>query len=125
MTDYRRMTPERRSLLATIEREVCECCRPAVRRVARSFVGQRLRVRWVDVVLPEQLALAVRLLDSGMGRPEASVALRVRLQVSKTTAYKLIRAALDARRVAVLPPSQASADGLRQLALALGEDDRP
>ena len=117
-----RMPPDRRNFLMELERSLCACCRPAVRRVASRFKGQRFRVTYRDVVLPERLALAVRMLDSGMTRGEARHALEERLQIGKTTASALIGAALDARRINVLPPTEAGAACLRQLAEALDEE---
>lgn len=118
----RTMPPDRRNFLMELERNLCACCRPAVRRVASRFKGQRFRVTYRDVVLPERLALAVRMLDSGMTRRDARAALEERLQIGKTTASALVGAALDARRTNILPPTEAGAEGLRQLALAIDGD---
>lgn len=123
------MSSERRSLLAEIERELTAAghgvALPVVRRVARSFVGERCRVHYRDVVFPDELALALRLLDNGMSRPEARDALMVRLEASRAKAYRLLHAALDARGRRVLPPTHTDAAGLSVLAQALVDDEQP
>lgn len=123
MTNRPAMSRERRDLLAQVERELCACCRPALWRVAHRFVGQRVRMRFRDIVEPDHLALAVSLLDAGMSRPDARVAIMERLQVRRTKAYCLLRAALDARRDRVLPAMRTETAGLRQLALVLDDDE--
>jgi len=109
------------SLLAELQQRLSPAAFDEVRRALRHLVGQRYRIRVRDVVHPEELALALSLLKGGMPRPEIKEALMVRLGISKAKAYRLIEQALNAR--AVVPPTHAIPAGLRQLALALDDEE--
>lgn len=123
---HHRMPSERRSFLTQLERELCAAGHQGavtiVRRVSRGFIGQGRLITRRDAVFPDELALAVTLLDSGMCRPDARTALMVRLQASRAKAYRLISAALRVRSHGFVPPTQPDAAGLRQLALALDDE---
>lgn len=109
------------SLLEELERRLSPQAMAEVRRAVRGLAGQHYRIRLRDVVYPEELALAVTLLNEGRHRPEVRDILMARLQASKRKAYRLIHAALNAR--AVVPPTHPNPEGLRQLALALDDDE--
>ena len=91
-------------------------------RTLRNRAGRRLYIARREVVAPDQLALAVDLLNQRMRVADCRDALMIRLTIGKTAAYKLIGAALQAR-AGVVPATAPQAAGLRQLALAL-EDER-
>lgn len=118
---YRTITHESPSLLAELERRLSADAFLEVKRALRSLAGQRFRIRYRDVVYPEELALAVKLLGEGRQRPEVKSILMERLQISKPKAYRLIEAALNSR--VVVPPTHPNPEGLRQLALALDDDE--
>lgn len=107
------------SLLAVLEQKLTPEAMAEVRRALRGLAGQRYRIRVREVVYPEQLALAVKLLNEGRPRCEAKNILMIRLAISKPKAYRLLDDALNAR--AVVPPTHPNPEGLRQLAL---DDDR-
>lgn len=109
------------SLLEELERRISPAAMAEVRKAVRALAGQRYRIRVRDVVYPEELALALQLLNEGRGRPEIKDILIARIGCSKYKAYRLINAALDAR--VVVPPTHPNPEGLRQLALALDEED--
>lgn len=109
------------SLMTELERRLRPEIMAEVRRALRGLAGQRYRIRYKDVVYPEELALAVKLLNEGRPRAEVKGILMERLQISKPKAYRLMDAALNAR--AVVPPTHPSPSGLRQLALALDDDE--
>lgn len=109
------------SLLAELERRISAEAMSEVRKALRNLVGHRYRIRVREVVYPEELALAVKLLNEGRPRSEAKEILMIRLQISKPKAYRLLDAALNAR--AVVPPTHPNPEGLRQLALALDDDE--
>lgn len=115
------MSPELRELLDGVQSLPCEHSRRAMMRTIRGLAGRRLYIARRELVAPEQLALAVKLLDQRMRVAECRDALMVRLGVSRRTAYHLITAALQVRG-GVVPATVPHADGLRQLALALDED---
>lgn len=89
-----------------------------VKRVMRGLVGHRYRVRACDVVAPDEVGLASRLLAEGRSRAEAKDILIERLHVSKRKAYRLLSQALNARAV-VLPEPQPE----RVPAMAMDEED--
>ncbi len=109
------------SLLQELERRMTAPAMKELRQALRGLAGQRYHIRLRDVVYPEELALALQLLNEGRPRPEVRDILVERLQASKRKAYRLIHAALNAR--AVVPPTHPNPEGLRQLALALDDDD--
>jgi len=117
----RNRQPPAPSLLQELERRLSPAAMWELRRALKSFAGQRYHIRLRDVVFPEELALALQLLNQGLTRLEVRDILMVRLQASKRKAYRLIHAALNAR--AVVPPTHPNPEGLRQLALALDDDD--
>jgi hypothetical protein len=90
-----------------------------VKRVMRGLVGHRYRVRLCDVVAPDELHLAQKLLAEGRTRAEAKGILMERLQISKRKAYRLLSRALDSRAAAL--PAQPVA--VREVAMAMDEED--
>lgn len=116
-----RKTTESPSLLAELQPKLSAAAFEEVRRALRGLVGQRYRIRARDVVAPVELALAIKLLNDGRPRCEAKDILIERLQISKRKAYELLDQALSAR--AVVPPTHPDPHGLRELAMALDEED--
>jgi len=117
------ISPELRELLAAVQALPCVDSRRSMMRTLRGLAGRRLYIARRDVVAPDQLALAVDLLNQRMRVADCRDALMVRLGIKKTGAYKLITAALQTR-AGVVPATSPHADGLRQLALALDDDGR-
>lgn len=115
------MSPELRELLEGAQSLPCQYSQRAMMRVIRGLAGRRLYIARREVVAPEQLALAIELLNQRMRVAECRDALMVRLGVSRPTAYRLITAALQAR-AGVVPATVPHAGGLRKLALALDDD---
>lgn len=91
---------EVRALLDAINGLPCGLSRQLMLRTLRSLAGRRLYITRRDIVAPEQVALAVSLLNT-MRVSEARDALMVRLGCERTKAYAVISAALQARRKAV------------------------
>ena len=116
------INPDLRDLLAAVQSLPCSDSRRSMMRTLRNMVGRRLYIARREVVAPDQLALAVDLLNQRMRVADCRDALMIRLAIGKTAAYKLIGAALQAR-AGVVPATAPQAAGLRQLALAL-EDER-
>lgn len=112
---------EASSLVAELERRLTPSAMLEVRRAIKAMAGKRYRFTHSEIVHPEQLALAVKLLNQGMSRADAREALMERLQVRKSKAYKLLAEALSARQV--IPPTHPEPQGLRELATALDEAD--
>lgn len=108
-------------LLRGVQQLPCSYSRRAMLRTLRALAGKRIYVSRKELVKPDELALALDLL-SQMRVNEVRDALMTRLACRKTKAYKLITLALEARR-GTLPATQASPQGLRQLALALDDHD--
>lgn len=63
-----------------------------------SFAGRRLYLSRRQLVRTEHLRMAAAMLAAGMDRPEIAKALMQRLQVSESTAYRIIRQALTVHR---------------------------
>ena len=123
------INPDLRDLLAAVQSLPCSDSRRSMMRTLRNMAGRRLYIARREVVAggvgtsaPDQLALAVDLLNQRMRVADCRDALMIRLTIGKTAAYKLIGAALQAR-AGVVPATAPQAAGLRQLALAL-EDER-
>lgn len=112
--------PELQELLGAIHKLPCHDSRRAMMRALRSLSGRRLYIARRDVVAPDQLALAIDLLNQRMRVADCRDALMARLSIGRTAAYKLITAALQTR-AGVVPATSPNAPGLRQLALALDE----
>lgn len=112
---------EATSLVAELERRLSPSAMAEVRRAVKALAGKRYRFRCSEVIHPEQLALAVNLLNQGMSRADARQALMERLQIRKSKAYQLLAEALNARKV--IPPTHPEPRGLRELATALDEAD--
>lgn len=116
------MSPELRELLEGVQALPCADSRRAMMRTIRGLAGRRLYITRRELVAPEQLALAVKLLDQRMRVVECRDALMVRLGCSMRNAYRLITAALQVR-AGTVPATMPNADGLRQLALALDDQE--
>jgi len=85
-----------RELLKVVHKLPCIDSRRLVMRTLRSMVGRRLYIAKSAVVAPDRLELALSLLAT-RGVAATREALMIRLSCGKTTAYKLISAALQAR----------------------------
>lgn len=109
------------SILSDLQPRMSADAFAELKRALRHLTGQRYFIKVRDVVYPEELALAVKLLNEGRPRAEVKTILMERLQISKPKAYRLIEDALNAR--SVVPPTHPNPDGLRQLALALDDED--
>lgn len=79
----------------------CVHTKRSVKALLRSFAGRRLYLAKRDLLRPDQVRLAASMLANGMQRAEVAKALQVRLEVSESTAYRVIQRALDARRPAM------------------------
>lgn len=115
------LNPELHELLRAVQSLPCKDSRRAMMRALRGLAGRRLYIARRDVVAPDQLALAVDLLNQRRRVADCRDALMVRLCIGKTAAYKLITAALQTR-AGVVPATSPHAPGLRQLATALEDD---
>ena len=109
------MNAELSDLLRVVHGLPCSYSRKAMIRGLQGLAGRRVWIARRDLLAPDEVALAVVLLDT-MTRGEACEALMVRLQCQRTKAYRLIR---DALAVRGLPPS---ARPVAQLTLDLGDE---
>lgn len=119
MTDF--SNADLQQLLRGVQELPCTYSRRAMLRTLRALAGRRLYISRKQLVAPDELAIALDLLGQ-MRVTEVRDALMVRLGCRKTKAYKLITLALEARRGA-LPATHANPRGLRQLALALDDQE--
>lgn len=69
-----------------------------VEKLVASLRGKRLYVRQGDFEWPYRLRMASHLLASGVARAEAARTLAATLDVSESTAYRILQSALDERR---------------------------
>ena len=115
------VNPDLQELLNGVNSLPCSYSQKQMLRVLRGLAGRRLYITRRELVAPDQLALAMRLMNE-MRMNEAASALMVRLHVGKSKAYKLITAALQAR-AGVVPATMPHAEGLRQLALVLDDEE--
>lgn len=109
------MAADLADLMRVVSTLPCAYSRRAMVRGLQGLAGRRVYIARRDLLAPEEVGLAVALLDT-MTRAEASEALMVRLQCQRSKAYRLIR---DALAVRGLPPSLRPQS---QLSLDLGED---
>lgn len=91
MTDLELLLHELQALPEPITRQ-------QLLNLLRSFAGRRLHLSKRILVRPDDLRLAAHLLTVGMERHETAKALVERLQVSESTAYRIIRQALTVHR---------------------------
>ena len=75
-----------------------EFTRDRVIHLLRSFAGRRLYLPLRELVRPHQVRVADHLLRSGLTRAEAARQLVAHLEISESTAYRIISRALDQRR---------------------------
>lgn len=69
-----------------------------VEQLVASLRGKRIYVRQGDFEWPHRLRMASHLLSSGIGRAEAARTLAATLDVSESTAYRILQSALDSQR---------------------------
>jgi hypothetical protein len=85
-------------LLSEIDRlNISEFAKEEFRRMLRTMAGTRLHLSKRDLIKPGHVAMTQKLLDDGLTRADVQRALCVRVQVSRTKAYRLVRIALEAR----------------------------
>lgn len=74
--------------------EGCKATLAKVERLFDTMRGKRIYVRAGDFEWPYRLRMASRLLASGIGRTEAVRSLAATLEVSESTAYRIVAHAL-------------------------------
>ena len=95
----------------------CIRTKDRMRTLLRGMVGQRMRLTQRDLVRPEAVRVARKLLDAGLSPTEARRALVGRLLISRDRAERLVMLALSERAVA------AAAGRVVQMVLNLEPDD--
>lgn len=113
--------PYVRELLDAVRKLPCDFSRRQMQRTLQRMTGHRLYITRRDLVAPDELAIALTLMTQ-MRMAEARDALMQRLGCGRTKAYRLITSALQAR-AGVLSQTEATPEGLRQIALALDEGE--
>lgn len=85
-------------LLHEVDRmNVSDAARAQFLQLLRRMAGQTIRLNRCMLKGPQNVRIAVRLLDDGMTVAQARAALVTRTGVSRSTAYALIGAALNQR----------------------------
>jgi hypothetical protein len=77
-----------------------------VEKLVSSLRGKRVYVRKRDFEWPHRLRMASHLLQNGIARSEAAQTLAVTLEVSESTAYRILQCALNEVRPAMRAPRQ-------------------